>query len=294
LKGFESMPLLLLVALLVQEPSVDELIRRLGADDVDERNRATHELRKRGREAVPHLRVAVGSKDAEVITRAREVLGLILEDMGNTLLRAFQDSIEAAPSVRIVSKIVPIKEPATILSTEATFLRKPLGKIRLTNQGSNGDTSWKGLLVSDGERMMLQTEARHYSQRDWGYDGKDCWPTVRAAVATIGVFHAPHIWAYVREKEIPITDLYYFGDWKDGEEGKLRFLEYSVNWRGEPTFALPNPIAAQVWYEPGTFRPTKRLLMFSKLIDGPKITEEFTYGIDVQEDAFKVPEGKQR
>jgi hypothetical protein len=244
--------------------------------------------------AVPRLRKALQNEDAEVLSRTREVLELILDDYGRLALRSFENAIEKAPSVHVVSSALDVKEPKATLSVDASLLRKPGGKIRVTSKGSHGGEAWKGFLVSDGERMMLETEARAYGQKAWGYDGKDYWPTVRAAAAGTGAFHSTHIWAYVRLKDTAFTDLFRFGAWKEGEDGKLRTLEYSIRWIGEPDFPFASPIGAKVWYEPDTFRPIKRVLSFSRLQDGPGVIEEFGYGIDIPEERFRVPEGKAR
>ena len=54
-------------------PTVDELIRRLGSDDPAERDSATKALAGR-EEARPALEIALGSRDAEVVRRAKQIL----------------------------------------------------------------------------------------------------------------------------------------------------------------------------------------------------------------------------
>jgi hypothetical protein len=286
------MKLLVLVLLLVQDPTVDQLIRQLGADDVDDRNQATHELRKRGIDMLPRLREAAESKDAEVVARAREVLGLILEDFGQSTLRSFEHALDKAPSLVIYSRASTPKDPTVRFTGQGRLLRKPGGKIRITSEGVVSDETWNALLVSDGERMMLETQAGRSGQRDWGYDGKDYWPTVRAAAARVAVLNSAHIWAYVRIEETPIAELFVLGTWKQGAEGKLRTLEYSISWRGKESLPVPNPTHAKVWYDPTTFRPIKRLLTFSFNKAEPQVLEQFDYETDISENVLRVPEGK--
>jgi len=54
-------------------PSVDEWVRRLGADSWSEREKATRELWALGEEALPMLEEAAGIADPEVVRRAREI-----------------------------------------------------------------------------------------------------------------------------------------------------------------------------------------------------------------------------
>ena len=56
---------------------LEELVRRLGHDDFDERENASRALVSRGSLAVPFLNEALSQKDAEVARRARECLDAI-------------------------------------------------------------------------------------------------------------------------------------------------------------------------------------------------------------------------
>jgi len=282
---------LFLVWMLVQEPTVEQLIRQLGADDFDDRNRATRELRKRGLDALPHLKEAAESKDVEVVTRARDVLGLILEDFGQSTLRSFEEAIERAPSIRI-SSAASQPNPAVGFTGEGTLWRKPGGKLRIISQGSLSEDKWKGLLVSDGERMLLETVGRH-GTREWG-TSKDSWPTVRAAAARVAALTSANIWTYVRIKAVPVPELFRLEAWKPGAEGNYRTLEYSISWQGEDPLPVPTPTDIKVWYDPTTFRPIKRLLTFSSAKNAPQVLEQFDYEIDISEEVFRVPVGKQK
>ena len=53
---------------------IGEIIKRLGADDFDDRERAAKELRKVGGRATPLVRAAAASADAEIAVRARAFL----------------------------------------------------------------------------------------------------------------------------------------------------------------------------------------------------------------------------
>jgi hypothetical protein len=65
----------LLLALLLQDPA--DLIRRLGSEDADERERATAALEKAGPAALPELRKALATSDPEVASRVRTLVSRI-------------------------------------------------------------------------------------------------------------------------------------------------------------------------------------------------------------------------
>lgn len=65
-----------LVLCLLQEPSIEELIRRLDSDTLAERDEAQKKLKARGREALPLLEKAAQRSDPEVSSRAKRLLDL--------------------------------------------------------------------------------------------------------------------------------------------------------------------------------------------------------------------------
>jgi hypothetical protein len=72
-----------LVALLIasQEPSVDDLIKALRSDKVEERAKAAAELKKRGEAAAGLLEKAARDTDPNVSRQAREVLAAIRDPL---------------------------------------------------------------------------------------------------------------------------------------------------------------------------------------------------------------------
>lgn len=53
---------------------IADLVKKLGSDDFEQRQKADKELRKIGKAAIPHLEEAARSKDLEVASRARAIL----------------------------------------------------------------------------------------------------------------------------------------------------------------------------------------------------------------------------
>jgi len=72
------MHLTILLAIALQEPSLDQLVERLGSDDLDVRTAATAALRKAGAEAIAPLRKAAGDANRERAARAKELLEDVL------------------------------------------------------------------------------------------------------------------------------------------------------------------------------------------------------------------------
>jgi len=64
----------LLLALLLQDPDLDRLIRRLGDPSADARSRATDDLERKGPDIVPALQKALEDADPEVRDRAKDIL----------------------------------------------------------------------------------------------------------------------------------------------------------------------------------------------------------------------------
>jgi outer membrane lipoprotein-sorting protein len=57
---------------------------------------------------------------------------------------------------------------------------------------------------------------------------------------------------------------------------------------------MPAPTRVRLWYDPATFYPTRRVLLFGMDEQGPQVTEDFSFDADIPEETFKVPEGQSR
>ncbi len=67
-----------LLLCLLQDPSVDDLIRLLESDSVQEREEAQRKLKARGRQAIPPLEKASRRDDPEIAGRAKRLISLVL------------------------------------------------------------------------------------------------------------------------------------------------------------------------------------------------------------------------
>lgn len=73
---------------------IADLVRRLGSDDLERRQKADEELRRIGRAAIPHLEAAARSEDPEVASRARAILKALKKDSPAIRLTIESDRIE--------------------------------------------------------------------------------------------------------------------------------------------------------------------------------------------------------
>ena len=300
------MGILLAWTLLLQDPSIDQLIERLGSDDVRIRAAAARDLRQRGMSAFASLKLAAEApKDAEIQARAREVLGAIVGEFGRSTLRSFEDTLSNAGTLRVDSQTVQPENGARApFSVDALLLRKTGGRIFVKSgivvpdeaQNPRADQVWSGFLVSDGERTMLRTSSAGIGESSWGLDARDHWPTVVGATARVGSVSAASLWAYTRVEDVALQDLFRLDDWKYEEESadSPPCLEYSIRWLGKNGFQVPLPVRARVWYDPAALRPTKRLLTYQVEKRPASVLERFTYESEIPDAQFKVPEGKSR
>ena len=283
--------------LLFQEPTLEQLIQRLASDEIEERNAAGRELRKKGMTAVSLLKIAADAKDVEVMSRARDLLGSILEEFGRSTVRSFEDALDNAPTFCMTCRTVTLKKDlAAPFSVESSLLRRAGGKVRVSSNVQIKNESWNGFLVCDGERMALQTRTPSSGQRDWGMDSRDYWPSVRSAAARVGAVPSVHLWAYARDEEKSVGELLHLGEWQyeDESSATLPALEYSIRWFGRKDLHALIPSRVKVWYDPATLRPSKRLLTYSMGTDHPSVLETFSYDAEIPDSEFKVPEGQQR
>lgn len=137
-----SLGLLLLTGpLLADEPTIDQLIGRLGASSFREREQATEALVARGRAAVPALRRAAASESPEVRWRAEAALQRILPR------QTYYDALRDADAGRIAEAVARIR---TLLPHLPADLRpQPAWTVQILEQiAAQGENPETGLTTA--------------------------------------------------------------------------------------------------------------------------------------------------
>jgi len=124
-------PALLALAALAGEPTIQQLIERLGSDDYATREAATKALIARGDVAVPALEKAVKAEDVEVRMRAGRALRSIQEKEAPAVPEAAEKNDDAAST--------PIPPPKRAgVRTVSSVLRYVNGEWEVTITSSDG------------------------------------------------------------------------------------------------------------------------------------------------------------
>jgi len=96
------MRLILAALLLLQDPSVEDLLEKLRSDRIEERNDAAQELRMRGEAVLPRLEKAAREGDLHLSSTAKQIIRDIRARKERE--REFEQNQRTAP---------PPQEPAT-------------------------------------------------------------------------------------------------------------------------------------------------------------------------------------
>jgi PDZ domain len=167
-------------------PTVKELIHRLGSDDFEEREKATKLLLER-EEALPELRKAMHSDDAEVRRRASEIIDGIEQRQAKRGLARAASLAKAGKPDQAVERLVRWgkwdKEGASLesLSDLARDLlereKKQFGKVQIKNPDGKGNVA-NPLEDFAAFSKLVKTEGSYrtdHSRLPIVYEGKR-WP----------------------------------------------------------------------------------------------------------------------
>jgi len=247
------MKLLLAALLLLQDPSVEQLIERLGSERIDERGDAERRLKALGRAALPALEEAARSADLEKAKRAAEVLKPLRAKIAQETFEEIEARLQACRSLRIRMTLKQ-EVPAARSVTE--------GKAELSIQSPRkayADLQRKAerrTLVSDGESLATSLDGTTWNRRRapaeidkklvaaWARAGLVYW-----WLATDGFM--------VRDprRDFRLSD-FKFGPPEGGHSCILyRIRDDEVRPREE----IGTVLEVKLWYDPKTLTPVKRV-----------------------------------
>jgi hypothetical protein len=165
-----------------EQSRIEEIIRRFGADDFDERVRATEEIEVYGPAAVGPLKAAAKHSDPEIAYRARVALKKV---------ETVPHSSVAAAAVRAVVSLKPQGAAAALVGflpladdeSVAELIRDALVTLAVTKDG----TADPGLVAALDDGSPVRRAAAYVALTQGGPAGeririKDAYPKVRAAV----------------------------------------------------------------------------------------------------------------
>jgi hypothetical protein len=293
--------MIFLAALLFQsqESSVFDLINQLRSEKVEERESATRTLRSMGRKSVPDLERASQDKDAEVSSRAREILAQIDSDVAEATFLKIEGRIEKATSVRIRYTLNASYEyrngsgekkdyeaKGELLAKGASGIRfgrtlKPGGKIDDIGVISDGD---RAVMVYGGKPHREVPSSKDYAIgiliafTRLGSDG--LWP----------LLHEPDAGAGPDDSNLPETDekkLIRLSEFRSGEdEGRLKTMTYKVSFPRET-----GSVEVKLWYAPDASTIAKRELQVRTKVLLGKFSEsyqEFALDTEIPDSTFDL------
>jgi hypothetical protein len=236
------MSLLAAALLSFQEPAAQQLVEQFRSDQVEERDRASRDLKSAGESARPVLEKAARDADVEVARRAREILDFLDSEAAIAAFRALQADLDQAGSVRV--KVVGSGERWTCLAAGATpfkyntrFLLEH-GK-RATVEGTRW-TSW----AKDRPETFRLT-----------FDEVPVPLTLGMAILHLENCSLQRTWSKSPPKEGVWSCR--VSEFRGGADDLGRTLTWRVQWKD----SVPVDVRVKLWLDVSTRRPLKRTVV---------------------------------
>ncbi|HZE97822.1 MAG TPA: hypothetical protein VE981_12410 [Planctomycetota bacterium] len=288
------MSVILAALLLLQDADPDQLVRRLGSDDIGERDRATAALQSLGAKAIPALLRASSSEDPEIKGRARGLLQPIRDREARDFLVDLERRIQATPGFRI-GMTVRLEGPGDkdVVTGKGELLGKTGRKVFTSLQRTTSKVQGERILVSNGEDLATRREMVSWNLRSApsGLDRKLVSAFVRSGLS---------YW-WFRSDGFMTRDpgaVYDLVDVKAQDpDGESAVLTYRMSDR-----ETVNTLDVRLWYDPKTGRPLRRsfrgVLFPMRELDEERSRpwtwteqyEEFDLNALISDEQFRLPE----
>lgn len=277
--------LLLASVLLLQDPTVEQLVQKLGSENIDERETATRKLAALGTQALPALEEAARSGDLELSRRAGEILKPIRARMAKERFDALEARIRKASSLKTRLRFrLEVRERDDVDQGDAEFLVKSpkmaFGDLKRTT----GKETEHRALISDGKTLSSRRNEGHWNQRSAPAELGEKLATALARGGLVYWWLSTDAFV-VRDPRVG----YALSDFRPGEsEGEVSSVLYRLT-NTEANVTLE----AKLWYEPKTAKLIKRTWEGELLGEHWKCTEtyeEFALEPDLPDDKFRFPD----
>lgn len=278
------MSVLLLVALLAQEKTAEQLIENLRSESVEDRESAARDLKKMGEAARPALEKAAGDKDREVATRAQAILDPMDLEAGQAVLNKLEETVLKAKTVKVRFKYEG-RGPKGGVGPETgsgTLLLKEGGRVRFEIAFSSLEEKHRVTIVSDGTQLAASIDFAKPITKE---APKELHSLFSKGLVRGGLVLMGNRQSTSDPNEFIKTQAARSGD--GGDEGKTLIYSALLPQTGETA-------DIKLWYNPKSFEARDRKIVLRK--DG-QITasltetyEEFTLNADIPDEKFKLPE----
>jgi hypothetical protein len=289
------MNLLLAAAILLQDPTVEQLIEKLGSEHIEEREKAATKLIELGLTALPALEAAVRSGDAEIASRAEQILRPIRAQIARRSFQAFEVKIRAATHLRTRftlhierNELEPLERKGTGLveDFEGEFLSASPQKIHAVLRNMRSLTVEPRRMICDGEFFTTRTEVSSWNKRSAPADlgGKLTTALVRSGLGYWWMATEGFLFRDPRAGQV-------LSDFRAGEpEGSVSTILYKLSDQEHVA-----TLQVKVWYDPKIVKLVKRTLdgeMLGKKWSSTESYEDFSIDADITDEKFKLPEEK--
>lgn len=279
------MILLLIGVSLVQEPTAEELVRKLTSDSVEERDQAARELKKRGEAALPALEKASREKNGEVAARARELLDPLYGELGKEMQKKFEETVLKAKSLKVRFKYEG-KGPRGDLGSgkgSGTLFLKEGGLVRFEMTSTVLEEEHHVLIVSNGKRLVATMDSAPPFTKD---APKDMYTLFGMGLARGGVVVMTSRQEAQDPREFLRIEAPRAGP---GGEGEERSLIYRILLSGTEEAA-----DVKLWFEAKSLKGHRRRVVLRKkeeiVTTFEETYEEFSVNPELSDELFKVPE----
>jgi hypothetical protein len=290
-----SLHAILLLLLLVQDKSVEQLLEQLRSDEAKVREDAVLRLQKQGDAAVPALKKGLEEKDPEVAARCREILERIAGDRAASDFQKIEDALTRAKTVRIKFKLESVTHGPRIenkSSHEGTLLLKG-SKVHLSGDNRSNILNLTYTMISNGRVVRLNSSAlrgAHELEAPDNLAAAVCRFTARAGPSSV--------FMTVTSKEANLEDMMdviKVGEFKElPAEGTTKKLSYRL--------MIENPMAIKIRgtlsYETGTLKPLQRSLKITFGEDNggeansTELYQDYVLDAEIPDETFSLPEEK--
>jgi hypothetical protein len=290
------MSLLLATLLLIQDPTAENLVEKLGSERIEEREEAAKALKNMGDAARPDLEKATKNNDRETARRAQEILGFLDSQAALETFKKIDKKVEMAKTLRIRFK--DTQEGTKSQRGDSGILLLHSGdRASYSQDGSTGSHFWS---VSDGVRVQNSRPQMLY---DEGITGpvpieirplpKDLGKNLKVLSSRAG-FLLPGVAksAFGALADPGLSKLLQVSRFRQGgADGQSNTLKYRLT-VGESDSSFE----VTLWYDPKSLQVLKRS-MASVRDDGTPLTmietyDEFTLDADVDDGEFRIPAEK--